>query len=189
MYHNLETINCILKINKNESIMNYTRSELLNAEATMNQMRNAITHLARFMVKNGVSDVSSRLQRMGQNIAKTYIRYWKPINLVNTSNIKDAITTIYKNVVNSTVSIVLDEKESTIVVTDARCSLCKYQYDDIKLAGCDILVGLIAEFINLINKESKNSSAIYLKPLKVAKSRGYGNSSCVQLFKYKVGGA
>ena len=55
--------------------MNFTRKELIQTEATMNQMRNAIYHLARLMEKNRIKDSKEKLRRMGQNIAKTYIQY------------------------------------------------------------------------------------------------------------------
>ena len=58
--------------------MNFSRKELIQTDATMNQMRNSIYILARFMENNGVSDSKERLRRMGKNIARTYFNYWKP---------------------------------------------------------------------------------------------------------------
>ena len=76
----------------------------------MNQMRNSVHILANFMKKNGVIDLKEKLREIGRNIAKTYVRYWKPTVSVNTSNVKDVIATIYQFVFNSTVSIeILDE--------------------------------------------------------------------------------
>ena len=46
--------------------MNYTRKELVRSEATMNQMRNAIYHLERFMKNNGITEIKERFRRMGK---------------------------------------------------------------------------------------------------------------------------
>ena len=78
--------------------MNYTREELVQSDATMNQLRNAIYHLERFMKLNGITDIRERLRRMGKNIAHTYNKYWKPIDSVNLDNVKDVLATLYKNV-------------------------------------------------------------------------------------------
>ncbi|MFW9827856.1 MAG: hypothetical protein ACFFEY_09705 [Candidatus Thorarchaeota archaeon] len=164
--------------------MNFSRKELVQTEATMNQMRNAIFHLARLMDKNGMLDLKDRLRRMGQNIARTYINYWKPIDIINITNIKDIITTIYQKVLNNTPNVEIDELNKVITVRDNSCALCKYHYDDIEIAGCEILIGFVAEFINLISKGSTDLSSIILKPSEIIESRTYGNKICVQNYKY-----
>ena len=138
------------------------------------------------MEKNGINDSKGNLRRMGQNIAKTYINYWKPVNIVTINNVKDVISTIYQKVLNSVVSIDINESEREIKVQDYKCALCKYRYSDVEIAGCEILLGFISEFISLINKESYEHSSITLKPYKVYESKAYGNKSCIQIFKYKV---
>lgn len=167
--------------------MNYSRKELIETEATMNQVRNAVFHLARLMEKNGIENSKERLRKMGQNIAKTYINYWKPTEAISLSNLKDAITTIYQKVLNSAVSIEINDNERLIKVRDYNCALCKYHYEDIKIAGCEILLGLVSEMITLINKETSNNAQLLLNPYEVSESRAYGNKSCIQLFKYKFG--
>ena len=164
--------------------MNFSRKELVQTEATMNQMRNAIFHLARLMDKNGIQDLKERLRRMGQNIARTYINYWKPIEVINITNLKDIITTIYQKVLNSTPNVEIDESNEVITVRDHSCALCKYHYDDIEIAGCEILIGFVSEFINLISKESTELSSIILKPSEVIESRAYGNKLCIQKYNY-----
>ena len=99
---------------------------------------------------------------------------------------KDVITTIYQKVLSSTVSIEINEIERTIKVQDYNCALCKYHYEDIEIAGCEILLGLVSELINLINKETSSSKQLLLNPYEVIESRSYGNKSCSQLFKYKL---
>ena len=168
--------------------MNYTKGEVVLAEATMNQMRNSIYHLARFMEKNGKTDITERLRRMGRNMAKTFINYWKPTELITMENIKDVITTIYQKIVNSIISIEINQTDNTIIVKDQKCALCKYHYEDINIAGCEILLGLVSEIISLVNEQSNNPSTIKLEPYKVEESRAYGNASCIQIYKFTTGG-
>ena len=167
--------------------MNYSRKDLIQTDATMNQMRNSIYILAKLMEKNGVPDLKDKLRKMGQNMAKTYIRYWKPTNYASISNIKDVITTIYQKVFNSSTSIEINDVENLIRVQDYRCALCKYHYDDIEIAGCEIILGMVSEIISLINKESSDPSSLFLEPYEIKESRAFGNKTCVQLYKYKTG--
>ncbi len=166
--------------------MNYSRKDLVQTDATMNQMRNSIHILANFMKKNGVLDLKEKLRKMGQNIAKTYIRYWKPTDFVTISNLKDVIATIYQKVFNSTISIEINDMENLIEVQDHRCALCKYHYEDTEIAGCEIILGMVSEIISLINKESSDPSSLILEPYEVKESRAFGNKMCIQLYKYKT---
>ncbi|TXT65887.1 MAG: hypothetical protein BAJALOKI3v1_60026 [Promethearchaeota archaeon] len=168
--------------------MNYTRNDLLLADATMNQLRNAIYHLARFMNKNGVDNLKERLREMGKNISKTYLKYWSPTETVNLDNVREVIATIYNKILQSSVSVELNEAENLVVVHDSSCPLCKYQYDDIHIAGCEIILGMISEYINLINGNSRDKTILITEPVRVQESRALGNNSCVQIFKYRVGG-
>ena len=168
--------------------MNYTREELLKSQSPCNQLRNAIYHLERFMKLNGIKDIRERLRRMGKNIAQTYTNYWKPIDSVNLDNIKDVLATFYKNIFNSSVSIELDTLENSIIVKDSDCALCKYQIEDIKEAGCEIILGMMSEIVSLINKESKENPKFSLQPIDVLESRTLGNKICIHQFKYTVGG-
>jgi predicted hydrocarbon binding protein len=168
--------------------MNYSREDLIQSEATMNQMRNIVYHLARFMDKNGVQDLKELLRRMGKNIAKTYVKYWKPTSVVNNSNLKDVITTIYQKILNSYISIEIDDIDKFIIVKDTKCALCKYHYEDIEIAGCEIILAMVSEFISLMNSNSKDPFKIYLEPHEVKESRSYGDSSCIHIYKYKIGG-
>ena len=167
--------------------MNYSRKELIQTDATMNQMRNAIYGLARFMEKSGVTDVKNKLRKMGQNIARTYIHYWRPTTLVNFTNLKDVLTTIYQKIFNSNISIDINQEESLIKIQDHKCALCKYHYDDIEIAGCEIILGLVSEIITLINQESHDPSSIFLEPYTIEESQAYGNKTCIQLYKYQIG--
>ena len=165
--------------------MNYTRKELIQTETTMNQMRNSLYILVRFMKKNAIKDPEENFRRMGKNIARTFIKYWQPTEIVTIKNLKDVITTIYQKVLNSSISVEINDTEDLVIVQDYKCALCKYQYDDVEIAGCEILLGMVSEFISLINKESNDSKSLYLEPYEVKESRAYGNKSCMQLYKYR----
>jgi len=154
----------------------------------MNQLRNAIYHLARFLNRNGVDNLKERLRQMGRNISKTYMKYWIPVDNVNLNNIREVIVTIYKNILKSSVSVELNEVEQLIIVNDSNCPLCKYQYNDVEVAGCEIILGMISEFINMINGNSREKSVLLLEPIRVQESKALGNNSCVQIFNYKLGG-
>lgn len=171
--------------------MNITRKELVDYDATMNQSRNMIYHLIRFMKVNGVEgeNVKERLRLMGRNIAKTFHYYWKPVDQVDIINVRDVIATMYKKIVNSSVSIEMDESQQLIVVRDSKCALCKYFYEDVgKFAGCEILLGMISELTSLINNGSVSGSKILLTPHEVSESLSYGDNACIQVFKYNRGG-
>jgi len=161
-----------------------TRDDLIQSDATMNQMRNMVYHLQRFMKINDVSETRENLRRMGRNIARTYVKYWKPIDHVNKANLNDVITTIYKKILNSSVSVELDEVNNIVLVKDNDCSLCKYHFSDIDVAGCEIIAAMISEIISCINKET---SPIILEPLDILESRTFGHKSCIHRFKYKEG--
>ncbi len=166
-------------------MMILSREDLIQSDATMNQMRNMVYHLERFMKINGVSETRENLRRMGRNIARTYIKYWKPIDNVNKTNLNDVITTSYKKILNSSVSVELDEINKIIMVKDNDCSLCKYHFNDIDVAGCEIIAAMISEIILCINKEK---SSLILEPLDILESRTFGHKYCIQSFKYKEGG-
>ena len=169
--------------------MNFSRKDLVQTDATMNQMRNSIHILATFMEKNGIANLKEKLRKMGQNIAKTYLRYWKPTDTVNISNLKDVITTVYQKILNSSPSIELNDAENLVRVRDSNCALCKYHYDEIEIAGCEIILGMVSEIISHISKESNDVSSVFFEPYEVIESRAYGNKTCIQVYKYKLGGS
>ncbi|MFX1385260.1 MAG: hypothetical protein ACFFBP_22830 [Promethearchaeota archaeon] len=165
---------------------NIDRNQLVQVEAAMNQSRNMIYHLIRFMKKNDVENVKERLREMGKNIARTFYNYWKPIESVDIINIKDVIATIYKKILNSSITIEVDEINKLIIIKDSKCALCKYHYEDVgKFAGCEVILGMLSELVELINKNSNIQSKISIKPLEVRESRAYGDDACVQVFNYQ----
>jgi hypothetical protein len=164
--------------------MNYSRADLVQTNATMNQLRNAIYHLQRFMKRNDITEVRSRLRRMGKNIAHTYLNTWRPIEKVTLTNIKDVLATIYKNVLDSTVSIELDEVNKKITVQDNDCALCKYQFTDINVAGCEIIGSMITEFINVINS---NQDGFKIEIQDIDQSKIFGHNSCIHIYNFTGG--
>jgi len=164
--------------------MNYSRADLVQTNATMNQLRNAIYHLQRFMKRNDITEVRSRLRRMGKNIAHTYLNTWRPIEKVTLTNVKDVLATIYKNVLDSTVSIELDEVNKKITVQDNDCALCKYQFTDINVAGCEIIGSMVAEFINLINS---NQGEFKIDLQNINESKVLGHASCIHVYNFTGG--
>ena len=166
--------------------MNYSRKELVQSEATMNQIRNSVYILQRFMRNNGITEIQHRLRRMGQNIAHTYIKFWKPIERIDLNNIKDVLATLYKNILNSMVSIEINTSNHTISVKDNDCALCKYHFDDIEVAGCEIIASMVVEFINLINAQS--AAPFSVETVNIKESRALGHKMCLHVYKYFEGG-
>ena len=87
---------------------------------------------------------------------------------------------------NSSISIEIDESQNLIKVRDQNCALCKYQYDDIEIAGCEIIIGMVSEIISHISKESNEISSVSIEPFKILESRTFGNKTCIQVYKYKI---
>ena len=168
--------------------MKLSREDLIESEATMNQMRNAIYHLQRFMKLNGITEIREKMRRMGRNIARSYVNYWIPIEFIDLNNVNNAIATIYRKILDSSVSVDVNESNQTILVKDNDCALCKYKFDDIEIAGCEIIAGLVSEMINLINEKRVNQNKLKLEPMDITQSFTFGDKSCLQIYKYKFGG-
>lgn len=162
--------------------MNYTRSDLAQADAAMNQMRNAIYHLIRFMKKENVKDVNMRLQRIGKNIASTYSRYWLPKNALNRQNLDIVLKDIYSSIFKSKINLEVDYEKNILKIVDNKCCLCKYNYQDIDIPGCEVLQGFLPNFIDILNKKYPNEKIISIKRKEVSRSRAIGDSQCVQEF-------
>ncbi len=162
--------------------MNYTRSDLVLADAAMNQMRNAIYHLIRFMKKENVKDVNMRLQRIGKNIASTYSRYWLPKNALTRQNLDIILKEIYSSIFKSKINLEVDYEKNILKIVDNKCCLCKYNYPDIDIPGCEVLQGFLPNFIDILNKKYPNEKIISVKRKEVIRSRAIGDSQCVQEF-------
>ena len=84
--------------------------------------------------------------------------------------------------------IEINDDERLIYVKDNGCALCKYHFEDIQVAGCEIIASMVAELVSLINKQANSNSSFSLHPIEIKESRTFGNKSCIQLFKYTTGG-
>lgn len=162
--------------------MNYTRAELVHGESAMNQMRNAIYHLVRYMKAENVEDVKDRLNRMGKNIALTFSRYWHPEAPLTIKTLDIVLKDIYFTIFKSKIIIELDTTNNILKIIDTKCCLCKYNYPDIDIAGCEIIQGFLPVFIEELNNKILQKDAILLKPKGVSKSKAIGNVHCLQEF-------
>jgi hypothetical protein len=160
------------------STLNFTRADLLRYTATMNQMRNAVYHLVRRMVAQGVPNIDERLQAMGRRIAAEYARAWAPEARTFEKFIKDA----YFGVIRSKVKVEVDAPSNTVKVTDKNCPHCKYPYDDVaSVAGCNVVLGFMEGYTHEINAQGKIS--FELKALGVSESRTRGDATCTHLYR------
>ena len=82
----------------------------------------------------------------------------------------------------------INEKDNQITVKDNKCPLCKYKFEDINVAGCEILIAIVSEMVTLISKESKDKDSLFLEALEVKESKALGQNVCTQVYKYKIGG-
>ncbi|MHA1732796.1 MAG: hypothetical protein ACTSU5_12695 [Promethearchaeota archaeon] len=147
--------------------MRQTRGALVKKRAPFNQMRNVIYHLVRYLRSKGVEDVRASLRAMGRNTARTFVNSWTP----SASATVDRVKEIYQFVLGSRVVASVGDG-GTVRVVDKKCRFCKYRYDDIDVAGCEIVVGLVAEMLGL-------------EPVAVEESKTLGGGACVHAYKLR----
>lgn len=146
------------------------REVLLENQAPFNQMRNTIYHLIRFIRDKGARDVPGALQRMGRNAARTMRAYWEP----DPGSLEDQFQEAYRFVVGSKVKVRRDQRRQRVVrVEDKKCRFCKYDYEDVDLAGCEIVVGFMVELFGLAGGE-------------VVATRTRGDSRCVHEYRVEA---
>jgi len=162
--------------------MNYTRSDLVHAAAAMNQMRNAVYHLIRLMKKENIDDINSRLQRMGKNIALTFSKYWLPNSTITKKNLEIILKEIYSTIFKSKINVDVDFGKNNLKIIDYKCCLCKYNYPDIDLPGCEVLQGFLPTFIDILNEKFPHDKILTVKPKEISSSKAIGDTRCVQEF-------
>ena len=152
---------------------NYTRGELANKTATMNQMRNNLFHFLRYMISKGFSDqqILERLERMGSNIAKTILEEKEFAGV----NVEDKIASIYSEMFESKIEIT--RHSSQLIIEDKKCSLCKYKRENLSIAPCEVITSFVAELFTQFVYIVKNSS--------VSKSVALGDISCIHTYDLK----
>ncbi|MHA1230700.1 MAG: hypothetical protein ACTSRP_09630 [Candidatus Helarchaeota archaeon] len=129
---------------------NQERIELFNKKAKVNQIRNGIySFISFFRNELGKSTDETRdiLHEMGRNIAKSFKNYWEPENTEPLKMMREIYRVVFKS------SAKVREKDGYIVVVNRGCPFCKYPRDA-DLAGCEIIVGFIEEFFNLMSNKS-----------------------------------
>ena len=159
------------------STANFTRADLLRYTATMNQMRNAVYHLVRRMTAKNIQNMDDKLQAMGRRIAVDFARAWAPETHIFEKFVKET----YFGVLRSKVKIEIDAPTKTIKVTDEKCPHCKYRYEDITVAGCNIVTGFMEAYTHELKVAGKIN--FELKTLGVAESRMYGDEKCVHMYR------
>ncbi len=150
-----------------------SREHLIGKMMGFNQMRNSIYWLQRFMTKKNVSEeeIETRLKEMGKNIGSSFLKtiHSKP------SGLKELVEFLYKETVNSSVDVGFIQEKNSLLIKDEKCALCKYSYDDIKVAGCTIEVGMISQILNELGIKISDSAVI--------KSKTNGDSLCMHAYK------
>ena len=149
---------------------NYTRGELANKTATMNQMRNNLFHFLRYLISKGFtnSQIQQRLERMGRNIAKTVLEEKE----FSGDTMEEKIASIYLEMFGSKIEITRDSDQ--FIIEDKKCSLCKYKREILSVAPCEVISSFVAEIFS-------NSEQTIKKPV-VTKSVALGDISCVHTY-------
>jgi hypothetical protein len=152
---------------------NYTRGELANKTATMNQMRNNLYHFLRYMISKGFSDqqILVRLGRMGSNIAKTILEEKEFTGV----NVEEKIASIYSEMFESKIEII--RHSSQFIIEDKKCSLCKYKRENLSIAPCEVITSFVAEIFTQLGYDVE-------KPI-VNKSVALGDISCIHTYDLK----
>jgi len=131
-----------------------------------NQMRNSIYILQRYMNQHHLSDkdIQDRLINMGKNIGATFVTQLEP----SPKDLSLLLRNLYKTTVNSKVKVEI--VGDAIIVRDSRCSLCKYQYDDISVPGCNIVIAMISEMLIRLGYQVTDQS--------IVQSKTFGDKLC-----------
>ncbi len=151
-----------------------SRESLLNSLAPFNQIRNALYQLIRFMQEKK-ANVPEDLRRMGQDIARTFAKYWLPPMDNPAQNLRE----IYQFVAGSKVKV--ESAGKVLRVVDKKCRLCNMKYPDIDHAGCEVIAAMVAEFF--AQAHTKGTTTVKLTLLGVDKSRARGDDQCVHVYQ------
>jgi predicted hydrocarbon binding protein len=154
------------------------RTNLFEKKAKINQIRNGIySFITYFRKKLNKSQEETRemLHRMGKNIAKSFYNYWQPKQEEDYLKImREVHRVVFKT------SAKVREKDGYIIVINRGCPFCKYPRDA-DLAGCEIMVGFVVEYFNLLSADSD-----YTVPRlegKVTKSQIFDEKFCQNVYK------
>lgn len=146
---------------------------LIGGTVAINQFRNSIYELilALKTEKNYKSeDIIKILKEMGRNIAIYYFKFWQN----NSKGLEDEIKEIYHTIFGKKVKITVDSNK--ILVTQKDCPFCKYIREDVGIAGCNIIIGLIEQYSEDFNIPNLVGSVI--------SSKTFGDKKCIHQFDY-----
>ncbi|MHA1340417.1 MAG: hypothetical protein ACTSRZ_11495 [Promethearchaeota archaeon] len=154
---------------------NYHVKDLIDKMSAMNQMRNNIYHLVKFMQEKGFSneEIRKRLKRMGRNIANTMNTIFK----FEENNAESTIKKIYKTLLNSKITVSRDR--NMLIVEDRNCALCKYHRKDIMVSPDTIIPAMITEIM------SHNGYKIIDGGVSASKS--LGDPICIHKYEFMEG--
>jgi hypothetical protein len=129
------------------------------------------------MAAQKVPNIEERLQGMGQRIGADYAKVWSP----ETKNFEKFVKEVYFGVLHSKVKIDIDAPSNTVKVTDKNCPHCKYPYDDVNVAGCNVVLGFMEAYTREMRAAGKISFT--LTALGVSETRTRSDEECVHLYK------
>ncbi|MHA1751082.1 MAG: hypothetical protein ACTSYZ_01810 [Candidatus Helarchaeota archaeon] len=130
------------------------RNGLFIKKAKVNQIRNGLYgFISYFRNELGKSTEETKeiLHEMGKNIAISFYNIWKPENTDPLKLMREIHRVVFKT------SAKVREKDNYIIVVNRSCPFCKYPRD-VDVAGCEIIIGFVSEFFNLM------SSKTYIDP-------------------------
>jgi hypothetical protein len=154
---------------------NYSRKELLKTTSTMNQLRNMLYHLIKYLSNTGKQSqyIKKSLRKMGQNIGKTE----SPLFNFDNQHLDKLIKTMYDEILGSKVTVTNKIDSKVYVIESKKCCVCKYHRKDITVAPCEIIHSMVSELLikyGFIVEESIVEESIAL-----------GSLSCVHSYKFK----
>lgn len=139
---------------------------MLRGKAPFNQLRNAVYAFASFLRRSGRDDVAADLRTMGRNVARTFSAYWLP----GDGALADRLRQTYRFATGARASVSTDADGEVVVVETKHCRFCNYPVPGAPTAGCELVVGFVAELLGL-DAEG------------VRASRAFGDQSCVHAFR------
>lgn len=156
---------------------NYVVDDLVNKTSAMNQMRNTVYHLIKFMQEKNIknSDIDRNLKRMGKNIAITMNKIFDFKNL----NAEDMIKKIYRDLLES--KVIITRQNNQYIIEDKNCALCKYHRQDIMISPDTIIPSMVAEILVLNGKK--------VIDFNVQSSKSIGDITCIHVYEIIEGGA
>jgi hypothetical protein len=158
-----------------------SRADLMKKKFKINQLRNAVYDYINYLKIDkqvGSGDILNLLKQMGHRIATTYANYWKPTGMKDALDfMREIHRTVFK-----TAARVRQESDSQISVVSRSCPLCRYKYENLDVAGCNLIVGFIETFFEIQSKTDPNLPRLEGT---VETSRTFGESYCKYTFEVK----